>query len=462
MNLSNHWIPRLKRVRHCSFQFVLSPIFISILIMMFRSSCKASSSPILFLRRHYITLYVPPPTNSLYKLTISVGRKSGDLLSWNTYIRIGAISTWLRSITIILLPLTRIQCVRIPIGEIKTVTFASRDATTWHASHWMPVLGLLQLHEAALQPFGSSPKRREAASEFATMPAEGYERLQRDGEARNVASAYPGSGSWRMSLAAILAVVCVLVALIVRAFVSPSVKSSVPGSHLVVCYSGRVSSLLQVYEQNLRNLKQFDPKVTVSFLLDLEDEYELPNGTRSVKMRTKAELRPVFKAMDAVDPQFYSERNVEVPKQSECFDRASTKGSQYVHDYVAFLMMAKCYDQIKVIEESRGSKFDWVLRLQPNMYIKIDKPPTKIPPRIHMSGFAAALVPRSMADVYFGAVAAFEDSNCKQLDTMGYEPCQNYSYDEGSTECLVIKWLKRHGIVPSNGVYVNRKVVQPT
>lgn len=234
------------------------------------------------------------------------------------------------------------------------------------------------------------------------------------------------------------------------------------GDRLAVCFSGHVGTLLSVYEQNLEAIRQVDPDASIFYFLDLYDDYFHERTDENFKkIHEIGSLQPVFDAAKAVKIKTYSAADVLIPAQTDCHKKEDTTRAHYSNNFMQFYAAAGCYEMIKQAEIANNERFGWLLHLQPNMNIAVKLPPKDVQPRVHLSGSAMALMPRQLADAYFSAVAAFSEGRCRPLDKMGIEPCKNYSYDEDSTECLLIKWLKHNDIVPSNGVYVNRRIIYP-
>lgn len=231
---------------------------------------------------------------------------------------------------------------------------------------------------------------------------------------------------------------------------------------LAVCFSGDVGMLASVYEQNLEAIHAFDKSAAVFYHLNLHDDYHHEQtGKHYTKIHDVGDLQPVFDVVKPVAVKTFSASDVAVPPQSNCHRKNAESHEHYSHNYMQFYAAAGCYDMIKAAERAAGEKYGWILQLQPNMKILVKKPADDVTPRVHLSGSAMALIPRQMTDVYFSVVDAFSHGKCTPLDEMGIEPCKNYSYDSDSTECLIIKWLKLSDIIPSNGVYVNRRVIYP-
>lgn len=306
--------------------------------------------------------------------------------------------------------------------------------------------------------------------------------------AANVATAYPPD-AMRSSLPKLLSIVTFLGAILVlivhrvdhpatnavkSAFndavssatgkiASSETTSSLPSSdRLAVCFSGHVGTLQSVYKQNLEAIRKVDPSAAIFYYLDLYDDYHHERTNENFKKEHDiGSLQPIFDAAKAVAVKTYTAADVILPAQSVCHKKEEMTRAHYSHNFMQFYAAAGCYEMIKQAESDVGKKFGWILHLQPNMNIAVRLPPADVKPRVHLSGSAMALMPRHLADSYFSVIDAFSDGRCKPLDDMGVEPCKNYSYDEDSTECLLIKWLKKDDNVPSNGVYVNRRIVYP-
>lgn len=243
---------------------------------------------------------------------------------------------------------------------------------------------------------------------------------------------------------------------------APSFDNLPIADRLAVCFSGHVGTLPTVYEQNLKAIRVFDRTAAVFYSLNLRDDYRHERADAHY-MRDHAveDLQPVFDAVSPVKVDTFTPESVSVPPQSNCHRRDAESHQHYSHNYMQFHAAAACYANVREHEIAYGEKFAWILNLRPDMEIMLKHPEPDTVPRVHLSGSAMALVPREMADTYFSVVDAFSEGRCTPLDDMGIEPCTNYSYEEDSTECLIIKWLKKHDLVPSNGVYANRRIVYP-
>lgn len=239
-------------------------------------------------------------------------------------------------------------------------------------------------------------------------------------------------------------------------------KPALPNSRLAVCYSGHVGTLSHVYKQNLEVIRKVDPSASFFYFLDLQDDYRHENSRKRYTHQHKlSDIQHIFDATEARSVKTFDSDSVPLPPKSDCYKKHNAHETHYSHNYITFYAAAGCYDMIKQAEEELDHKFEWILRLQPNMKIAVKFPSPDLPHRVHMSGAAIQLVPREMADSTFSAVKAFDNGGCRELDAMGDGPCIKYSYDADSTECLLVKWLNKSDIVPSNSVYVNRRIVYP-
>lgn len=306
--------------------------------------------------------------------------------------------------------------------------------------------------------------------------------------AANVATAYPPSEMHGPALSKILAIVTLFGAAVVlfvhyvdhpttqalksrlkdavsspdRSSLAEDVNGLPTSNRLAVCFSGDVGSLASVLDQNLKAIRQVDSSAAIFFNLNLHDDYyNERTGEHFTTVHRLESLRPVFHAAKAVKVNTFTPSDVSDLPRSNCHKKEGTTKEHYSHNHIQFYGAARCYEMIQAEEKAKGKRFGWILRLQPNMNILVRMPPEDVHPRVHMSGSAIALMPRQLADAYFSVVDAFSQGRCTQLDDMGDEPCKKYSYSSDSTECLIIKWLKTADIVPSNGVYVNRRIVYP-
>ena len=300
------------------------------------------------------------------------------------------------------------------------------------------------------------------------MPASGYERLpSRDGPPPTAVSAYPP----RTSLPLIAVITCALVFVGIY-FLLPARKPRPSGTggelggyprgyKLAVCYSGQVRTLRKVSEQNYNEIQAFDKNVDASFFLDLHDNVTLTNGAVFQDTHSMEEVERIAAQMKSDTVETYKEAEVKRPPIGGCYKRELVEKSHYTHYFMEFWGMSQCYGLIKEQEEKKGKRYDWILHAKPGIVLKITKPPKDVPLRIHMSGSAVALIPRSMANAYFGIVNTFYEQNCEQLDAMPVEVCKNYSYEAHTPECLIVKVLKQYDIVPSNSHYVRFRRINP-
>lgn len=233
-----------------------------------------------------------------------------------------------------------------------------------------------------------------------------------------------------------------------------------PGG-LAVCYSGHVGTHASVAQQNRDVVNEIDPDASFFYHIDLKDAYHHERtGVRYENTHEIGTMQPIFDKSKAVVRTFSSE-DILPPTQSRCHKRDGKDWEHYSYNYVTFFAANGCYELLKRKEEENGKQFEWILSLRPDMKIVVKMPPENTEKRVHLSGAAMALIPREMAPAYFSISDAFDDEKCEQFDAMGDEPCKDYAYESEATECLIIKWLKKKGIVPSNGVYVNRRIIYP-
>lgn len=297
---------------------------------------------------------------------------------------------------------------------------------------------------------------------------------------QNVAHAYPYPS--KSSLHRLLAVVLLASAIATLYFrsrhpltisvdstqtISPKHQSSDSETPTIaVCYTGHIGTHGHVFQQNFDVIRKLDPSAHFYYYVDLQDDYQHERTGASYNHTHEiGALQPVLDLAKAIAVKTFTWTAVPLPSQGNCFQRplqSENTKHHYTYNYVPFYAAHECYQMIKRNEAATGIKYRWILRLQPNMKITIKLPQPEVAPRVHMSGAAMALIPRTMADAFFDVVNAFK-SDCEQLDKMGDDPCRNYSYPPHSVECLLIKWLKHSHIPPpSNGVYVNRAIVYPT
>lgn len=241
----------------------------------------------------------------------------------------------------------------------------------------------------------------------------------------------------------------------------------VNASRIAVCYSGHVGTLSKVYRQNLHALQQ----VTTSqpsffFVLDLHDDFrDVRTGRHFQNTHEIGTLQSIFDELSARAVETFSSADIiESYRRQPCVGDhvpVTDDGGHYSQSFAVFHAAAKCYSHVKKEEANSGIPFDWILRLRPDMEIALRLPPPDAKPRIHMSGIPMALIPRGLADDYFSVVDLFEGHECKKFDQAEDNPCAKYSYALDSPECLIVKWLHSKGVTPSNGLFVNRRIVYP-
>ncbi|KAI0558266.1 hypothetical protein FGB62_223g07 [Gracilaria domingensis] len=293
----------------------------------------------------------------------------------------------------------------------------------------------------------------------------------------NVAHAYPPGKNPAPKLLLLAIIVGSILALLIHRLDHP-IKSGIVNKvasfagvseatsgipSMAVCYSGHLGTFPHVFHQNLDVIRTVDKNADIFFYVDPKDDYHHErSGEHYVEEHDLGVLQPMFDAMKAKVVRTFSTQAIKTPEPSECYMREGTDESHYSHHFMQFYAAQECYKMIKAEEEATGRRYEWILRLQPNMRIQVMLPQPDKEPRVHMSGTAISLVPRGMADDFFSAVQAFEPQGCGPLDQLGGGPCENYSYEHGTPECLLIKWLSMADIIPSNGVFVKRRIMYPT
>lgn len=238
-------------------------------------------------------------------------------------------------------------------------------------------------------------------------------------------------------------------------------------SQIAVCYTGHVGTFAKVYQQNAEAFQAIT-KIPVAnfFVIDLEDDYKHSRSNTHYKRTHEiGTLQPIFDHVSARGVQTYSSEGITKKRAGdECIGEhapVQDDGGHFSHAFATLHASARCYDLVKSDEEKNGMRYDWVVRLRPDMEIALTLPPADAQSRVHLSGIAIALVPRPLCDAYFSAVDAFDNRFCAEVKEVDDQSCRNYSYEPDSPECWMIKWLKLKDIVPSNGVYVNRRIVYP-
>ncbi|CAN8062568.1 unnamed protein product [Agarophyton chilense] len=301
----------------------------------------------------------------------------------------------------------------------------------------------------------------------------------RDDEAtsQNVAHAYPPSKSPAPKLFLVVIIAGSILSLIVHRLDHPlktsivnkvteftGVSEKTSGAPaMAVCYSGHLGTFPHVFHQNLDIIRSVDKNADIFFYVDPKDDYHHErSGEHYVEEHDLGVLQPMFDAMKAKVVRTFAVDAIKTPESSKCYLREGTDKSHYSHHFMQFYAAKECYKMIQAEEEASGKRYQWILRLQPNMRIHVTLPPPDKEPRVHLSGTAIALIPRDMADDFFSVVQVFEPGSCDPLDHLGGGPCENYSYEHETAECLLIKWLSMADIVPSNGVFVKRKIIYPT
>lgn len=302
--------------------------------------------------------------------------------------------------------------------------------------------------------------------------------------APNIATAYASSNpSWikqRMPLV-ILALATFVAFLVYRRTTTSQlqIEQGVPdaldneaprdvnASRIAVCYSGHVGTFSKVYRQNLQALQQVTTaQPAFFFVLDLHDDYrDVRTGRHFQDTHEIGTLQTIFDQLSARAVETFSSADiVDSYRRQPCVGEhvpVTDDNGHYSQSFAVFHAAAKCYALVKKEEADSGIPFDWILRLRPDMEIALRLPPPDAKPRIHMSGVPMALIPRALADDYFSIVDLFEGHECKEFDQVDDAPCSKYSYAHGSPECLVVKWLHSKGVTPSNGLFVNRRIVYP-
>lgn len=306
---------------------------------------------------------------------------------------------------------------------------------------------------------------------------------------QNVAPAYPATSSSTLSRLLSVCIPATLVLLYLnysrrnpasdKGVLTPPSSSSTSkqtfrdpppdASRIAVCYTGHVGTFAEVYQQNYDALSALTTQnLSHFFVLDLVDDYT--NAHTGLPIRRTHEigaLQPILDQLSASAVETFSHRDTAdagAKSSADCVRPHSSlhdDASHYAETYATLAAAARCFQMVQHAEEQSGEMFDWVVRLRPDMHVKVELPPRGTALRVHMSGIAMALVPRQLCDDFFSVVEAFQDGNCKAVDELDNELCGRYSYATSSAECLVVKWLHERGIVPSNGVYVNRKIVYP-
>lgn len=334
----------------------------------------------------------------------------------------------------------------------------------------------------------------EGGESSETQPVRQDQDEQRNGEQRNdpnvpkppvnVATAYPTNhGSTMTSRFLLLLPIGLIIALLYLyswrdAILKRKLEVKTEGendtvTNIAVCYTGHVGTYEQVFEQNDNAFTSVESShVDYFFVMDLEDNYKDSRSGTHYNQNThdKEKLQDIFDnklTHSVISSEFYSSKSLTPP--SECNDNAKSLSEPIQDDaghfssaYATLYANKRCYDLVNDYEKRIGSQFDWIIRMRPDMKISVRIPPDNVTERIHTSGFSMALVPRSLAHIYFSTVQAFDDESCEHMSDSGStEVCDFYSYDHKSAECLLMKWLKRHDSMPSNGLYVNRRIVYP-
>lgn len=319
------------------------------------------------------------------------------------------------------------------------------------------------------------------------MPADLSETESRGltGQRSNVAEAYPANSSNMMRRILMILPFIALVGYISRRDIRRKMKKeeatkskvidtesdiasrNVNASRIAACYSGHVGTFEKVYEQNVKALQSLSATpVSYFFVLDLNDDYrDARSGVHYTQMHEIGTLQPIFDKLSARSVETFSSlQTMKSRAESSCVgDHAPVQddAGHYSEAYAMLYAAARCFQFVQEDEKRRGQRYDWIVRLRPDMEIAIKLPPEDATTRVHMSGTALALVPREQAEDYFSVVNAFDENNCNEIQDMSDDSCKNYAYEGDSPECLIIKWLTRKDIVPSNGLYVNRRIVYP-
>lgn len=228
--------------------------------------------------------------------------------------------------------------------------------------------------------------------------------------------------------------------------------------HLAVCYSGQVRTFPAVYKQNADEIHGFDSRATTFFMLDKTDNYTTKSGRHVIKTHAEDEVNSLFKAFSVGQYEYYNTSDVRIaPGTLDCMYTSNDR-----IQYTEFHIARRCLEMVMTYEKATNTTFGWIARLQPNMELRMRKLPFNSTVRVHMSGYAAALVPRSQADYFFRADELFGRKNCKKIRDMDPDPCAKYSYMPSTIDCRIIRWLALQNYVPSNSMYIRRRVVDPS
>lgn len=334
------------------------------------------------------------------------------------------------------------------------------------------------------------------------MPAEQQEdreQLATSTQPRNVATAFPAvvdSNSMSRRLFIFLPI-----ALFAALYSHFNLQNALPNSesssstnqnekasletNIAVCYTGHVGTFEKVYKQNEQVFLSLNSSPSTSskpisisyfFVVDLQDNYKDARTNRHYTHTHEiGTLQTIFEDIKfTASVETYTSADHKPSISSNCNNHNHKEeinnpiqddAGHYLSSFSTLYANERCLRLIEQYEQNNLSKqFDWILRMRPDMEIDIKLPNIEedtFKPRIHMSGFAMALIPRILSQAYFSAVHAFDEDICNDIKDMDDQICQNYSYDTDSSECLLIKWLKRSDIMPSNGLYVNRRIVYP-
>lgn len=241
-------------------------------------------------------------------------------------------------------------------------------------------------------------------------------------------------------------------------------------SRIAVCFTGHVGTLPRVHRQNLGVLSRLSTVPPAHFyVLDLHDDYrDARTGRHYTAAHEIGSISPILEQAHALAVDTLSLPSLTSAarqRSASCVGEhtpvSDDTETHFSHAYPSLLAARQCFQLVQREEQRSGIAYDWVLRMRPDMHIAVRLPDGGAPPRVHMSGLAMALIPRALADSFFSIVDAFEGDACKRIEAVDDRACAKYSYVSTSPECLMVKWLHLRNIVPSNGVYVNRRIVYP-
>ena len=131
---------------------------------------------------------------------------------------------------------------------------------------------------------------------------------------------------------------------------------------------------------------------------------------------------------------------------------------KYRSNYAQFLWAEKGFHLVKLHEHNRAQKYDWILKMRPEVVFSI---PVKMPNFVYSQSKAVfgypfrqnlllswwMMLPRGIADIYFKVATAMKHCDLLTfgLDVSGH-PFQCDGLEGNDVECFVTRWLHSNSI----------------